>query len=281
MKIKFLGTTAAEGFPAMFCTCKSCTEARKRGGKNIRTRTQALIDEQLLIDFPADTFMHCILNNIDLSTLEHCLITHTHSDHFYAGDLCSLIPGYSKTPSRKPVFTFYGAHGAMLKVNSAVNGISLEAGEYIGTKALPLYTPTKVGDFTVTALEAIHDPSAFPVIYIVENSEKKALLYAHDTHYFCDGVWDYFEKSGVKLNFVSLDCTNANDPKMNYIGHMNLNDNVKVMNRLREIDTADENTIFCSNHFSHNGTDVLYEGFSAVAEKFGILTSYDGMEVEF
>jgi len=44
---------------------------------------------------------------------------------------------------------------------------------------------------------------------------------------------------------------------------------------------ADEKTIFCSNHFSHNGTNVLYEEFSEEASKHGIITSYDGMEIEF
>lgn len=55
MKIQFLGTAAYEGIPAMFCQCEQCNTARKRGGKNLRTRSQALIDGKLLIDFPADT----------------------------------------------------------------------------------------------------------------------------------------------------------------------------------------------------------------------------------
>lgn len=43
MKITYLGTAAAEGFPAMFCNCEYCREAKKLGGKNIRTRSQAII----------------------------------------------------------------------------------------------------------------------------------------------------------------------------------------------------------------------------------------------
>lgn len=48
MKIKYLGTAAAEGIPALFCRCDICKEARKRGGREIRTRSQAIIDEKLL-----------------------------------------------------------------------------------------------------------------------------------------------------------------------------------------------------------------------------------------
>ncbi len=60
MRIKYFGTAAAEGFPGLFCSCEACERARKAGGKNIRTRSQALIDRALLIDFPADTYMHVL-----------------------------------------------------------------------------------------------------------------------------------------------------------------------------------------------------------------------------
>ena len=43
---------------------------------------------------------------------------------------------------------------------------------------------------------------------------------------------------------------------------------------------ADENTIFVLNHFSHNAKNVVYDDFSKIAEEYGFLTSYDGMEIE-
>ena len=52
MKIRYLGTAAAEGWPALFCSCPICTKARAQGGKNLRTRTQAILDGELLLDFP-------------------------------------------------------------------------------------------------------------------------------------------------------------------------------------------------------------------------------------
>ena len=55
MKFKFLGTAAAEGIPGPFCACENCRLAREEGGRSIRGRSQALVDDCLLIDFPADT----------------------------------------------------------------------------------------------------------------------------------------------------------------------------------------------------------------------------------
>ena len=76
MKLSFLGTAAAEGFPAIFCNCEYCKEARKLGGKNIRSRSQTLINDDLLIDLPADSYWHFINNGIEGDKIKYLLITH-------------------------------------------------------------------------------------------------------------------------------------------------------------------------------------------------------------
>ena len=45
MKLQYLGTAAAEGIPAVFCECENCIKSKENGGRNIRTRSQALIDD--------------------------------------------------------------------------------------------------------------------------------------------------------------------------------------------------------------------------------------------
>ena len=42
MEILYLGTAAAEGWPALFCGCEICKRARAAGGKELRTRTQSI-----------------------------------------------------------------------------------------------------------------------------------------------------------------------------------------------------------------------------------------------
>ncbi|MEG0693168.1 MAG: hypothetical protein RR444_08815, partial [Oscillospiraceae bacterium] len=65
MKLTYLGTAAAEGWPALFCTCPSCRSSAEHGGKSIRSRSQSLINDDLLIDFPADSYWHIIANGIN------------------------------------------------------------------------------------------------------------------------------------------------------------------------------------------------------------------------
>ncbi len=65
MKIRYLGTAAAEGIPAIFCDCEVCRKSRELGGRNFRTRSQAIIDDTLLIDFPSDTYAHFLNYNLN------------------------------------------------------------------------------------------------------------------------------------------------------------------------------------------------------------------------
>jgi phosphoribosyl 1,2-cyclic phosphate phosphodiesterase len=67
MELKYLGTAAAEGIPGIFCNCQYCMDARNQGGKNIRTRSQSIIDDHLLIDFPPDSYSHMLQYNISVS----------------------------------------------------------------------------------------------------------------------------------------------------------------------------------------------------------------------
>ena len=87
MKLKYLGTAAAEGVPAVFCNCEHCKYARKAGGKEVRTRSGAIVDNVIKIDFPADAYMQSLLHGLDFSNLNHVLITHTHSDHYCVKEL--------------------------------------------------------------------------------------------------------------------------------------------------------------------------------------------------
>ena len=67
MKFRYLGTAASEGWPALFCNCEYCLKAKKLGGKNLRTRSQAIVNDDMLIDFPGDTFAHMLATGMDFS----------------------------------------------------------------------------------------------------------------------------------------------------------------------------------------------------------------------
>lgn len=275
MKFQFLGTAAYEGIPAFFCNCENCKKSRMIGGRAVRTRSQAIIDDTLLIDFPADTYAHTVLHNMNLLNVKYCVITHTHSDHLYPADISSLKEGFSHTPNDYQLI-FFGSEEVEEAIKKNIETIN-NAGKKADFVMLKDFEQIKAGDYAITALPAIHDQKSGPLFYMIEKDKKK-ILYAHDTHYFDESVWEYFAKSKPYFSMVSLDCTNACLP-LTYVGHMGLEENVKVKQRMLEEGYADESTIFICNHFSHNGIHVVYDEFVPIAAKEGFLVSYDGMVV--
>ena len=277
MKFQFLGTCAAEGFPALWCDCDNCKKARAIGGRAMRSRSQAIIDDCLLIDFPCDTLTHTYQNGIDLLNVRHCLVTHSHSDHLYATDVAMIKPGFSHLPEGYKL-TFHGSEKMAEKLLPTVNSIR-EHHDIVAFEALECFSPTDIGGYTVTALPAIHDVNAGPVFYQITAPDGKTALYGHDTHYFHEDVWNYWRDTKPHFDLVSLDCTNACLP-LTYVGHMGLAENVKVRARMLELGIADENTKFICNHFSHNGIHAVYDEFLPIAARESFDVSYDGKIVE-
>lgn len=273
MKIKYLGTAAAEGFPALFCDCEKCKKARKAGGKNIRTRSQAIIDGKLLIDYPPDTYWHLIRNDINILDVPDCVITHEHSDHFFPMDMEWMRAGFSHPPAGWH-FRVYGSSDiekGLGDLPERTEGIL----QYVRVKA---FEPFQIGSYTITALKALHGTEN-PYIYMISDGEK-TILYAHDTDIFPDETMEYLRKTKPYFHAVSLDCTEGAEEELPYQGHMCLGSNRKCREILNEMGVTDSRTRFILNHFSHNGLNAVYDEFQALAAKEGFITSYDGMEME-
>ena len=281
MHIQFLGTAAAEGVPALFCDCDTCRIAREKGGRHVRTRSQSIIDRTLLIDLGPDTLMHSLVHGLDLSHVEHCLITHTHFDHLLTSNLFVRRSGFANlAPGTRPL-TVWGSEELGKEIGAAPDGRINPDGSVL-YRSLALYTPTEIGDYVVTALPAQHGTNQ-PYNYIIQRpAQSKALLYAHDTGLWDDeAVWQYLAQSGIVFDAVSMDCTFGNDKPHKGDHHMCLSQNVDMRDRLLAIGVANEATAFISNHFSHNGTDASYDTFERLAAAHGLLISYDGMNLEF
>lgn len=272
MKLKYLGTAAAEGFPAFYCDCEKCRIAKEKGGKNIRSRSQAILDDKILIDFPCDTYWHLTENNIEILDINHCLITHIHSDHFYPNDLAYMRKGFSHPPADWK-FAVYGSSDLALPIENYVK----YSNGFLSFNQIEAFKPFKVDKYTVTALKAEHGTEN-PYIYMISD-EKSTILYAHDTDYFPQETWNYFESVNPRFDLVSLDCTEGALESLPYKGHMCLGSNIRCRDELLKKGYIDSKTLMVLNHFSHNGKDACYDSFKPLAEKEGFIISYDGLSV--
>lgn len=276
MKLQYLGTAAAEGWPALFCTCDACKRAREKGGRNIRTRSQAIIDGKLLIDFPADTYYHFITYNINMPAIASVLVTHSHEDHLYPMEFGNRRDGFSYLDENSaPSLTVYGTRGVldgMARIRPFVSEKRLKL------KEIKRFETYEIEKYRVTPLAADHDRWSDPVIYIISDGEK-TMLYANDTGRFKSETMDYIRESGVRFDYVSLDCTGGLYAQYES-GHMATKACAKTKDELVKSGAADEKTVFCLNHFSHNGK-AIYDEIVGPAGDMGFLVSYDGMEIEF
>ena len=278
MKIQYLGTAAAEGVPSIFCRCPKCEMARKQGGKNIRARTHAIIDDDLLVDFPPDAYLTSIRFNVDLSNVKHLLITHTHLDHFAPCDLKLRKVGFADNMSA-PILTVYGTKtvGEKLK-ERGVNTV-----EFVELKLLE---PTAIGEYIVTALPAIHmlGSGEQPVTYLIEKNGK-TLFYCLDTgldqtiNQLPASIIEYFRARNIKIDFIGLDCTyGVND--YGWGQHLSLAENEIIIKHFKQEGFITDKTILYATHFSH--WNVLeQEEFEKEGAKYGVKIAYDGLKVEF
>lgn len=81
MKITFLGTSAGESYPAVWCDCENCTYARAHGGRNLRMNTGTMIDSDTLLDMNSCGFYTAARLGVSLTGVRNLLVTHPHPDH--------------------------------------------------------------------------------------------------------------------------------------------------------------------------------------------------------
>ncbi|OGY22270.1 MAG: hypothetical protein A2126_03500 [Candidatus Woykebacteria bacterium GWB1_45_5] len=91
MKIKFLGTSAGWPLPRLGCSDEICTS---KDQEDRRTRSQALINEVLLLDLGPDTYQHLSQPQVDPTKIKYAAISHEHPDHTFG--LWDLSHIYSK-----------------------------------------------------------------------------------------------------------------------------------------------------------------------------------------
>ncbi|TJY44542.1 carbon-phosphorus lyase [Cohnella pontilimi] len=266
MKIHFLGTAAAEGFPALFCRCPHCAKARELGGKNVRTRSSAIIDDTLKIDFPPDTLHHVLRDRLDLGLVKDLFVTHTHSDHLRAEDLEMRLPVYAHGLDHP--LTVYGHDAVVRKCREA---FGRPGDEQIIVRRIVPFETIDTGSAKVTPLPANHDPDETCLLFFIEKDDK-TLFYGHDTGLLPDETWAWL--SDRQLDLAILDCTNGNLPWTG--SHLNIESVLAIRNRMRDNGILRNGAQTVATHFSHN-IGLQHGDLKAIFDPETITVAFDGM----
>lgn len=280
LKIKYLGTAAAERVPAIFCKCEVCEFARKNKGKEWRTQLQTVIDDgELLIDFPGDSFLHQWQHDIDFNEIEHLLLTHWHGDHLYAEDLALRMSGYGQNLDK--ILHVYGSEFTKTFYDRAFELEGRFDESRLVYHTIRPYEAIEISRYTIYPIPAQHGNFVEDclVYAIVDQETGKSLFYTHDTGMPKDEDLNYLAEQQIVFDFVSLDCTGQGFEQSGPV-HMSLKENVTLIEKMRAMGLVGEGTIYVASHFSHNG-GLNHEAMQTLSEAEGVLTSYDGMEIDF
>ena len=282
MQITFLGTAAANAFPEAFCKCKNCLKAREVGGKNLRKRSAALINDDLLVDLGPDIMAASQIHNISLTNVSYCLQTHPHADHLDLSHLLSRSPDFGVVGA--PRLHFYASPATLERADQTfkrdLSGYGLsddEAEEKLNLKIyhIKLFEPLLVGTYKVIAFPANHAPRFGALLYAIE-SDDCSIFYGTDTAELFDETWQAFHDQKLKFDIVVLDHTYGPDePGSDHLSAHQVSEHTK---RLRDEGILKENGRVFATHIAHEGNPIHAE-LVEFAKENGYEIAYDGLVV--
>lgn len=278
MRVRILGSAAAEGIPALWCECPLCQHAHKHGGFDRRRRTCYLLDEDTLVDFGPDIFWQVTEFKVDLLKISRLVFTHSHVDHLNPVDLLWRRRGYSVVSRKIGIFGNEAIRNRIVKTQIEESATCDSELLQVDFFSLQPGQPVEDGDLRLLPLPASHTRREQPLFYAFSR-QGKHLLIANDTGFPEEEAWTLLQ--GLTFDMVIMDCTDGAHPvyKSNQHGHMGADVNIRFRDRLRDMGCLTDTTICVSNHFSHNCL-CTHAQLSAYLNPHGIQVGYDGMEIE-
>lgn len=281
MEFLYMGTAAAEGIPGMCCNCNVCQKALALGGKNVMTRSQALIDGELLVDFASDTYFHFLQAGKTMWDIENVLLTHSHSDHLTLEEFYSRYENTTASTAKYPKLKIYTSAGVIDMIRRTLEAKGAYGkwfDTYFDFIPMEYFQPVQVGAYTVTPFPAEHAKPEKAFIFLIER-DGKSVFYGNDTGVFGEEVDEWLEKNKKHIDLLSLDCTKGDNP-FTYTSHMSMAEGRAITDRFIKRGVVDGNTRLIYTHFSHN-CRMVYDELKVVAkEKYGFEVAYDGMRVQ-
>lgn len=269
MKVHFLGTAASEGMPNPFCKCEICEKTRIKKGRDVRTRASILIDEEILIDLSPEFSYQIMRDNVDVTKVKDLLFTHTHPDHFNAGDLYGRMVDYAFEVTHP--LHIYGNDRAINGCLEVLQNYSKERFEF--HMPPPYVTFETSSGAKVTALLSNHAKWEYCFIYFIEK-DGKTMLHGHDSGYYPELTWQWLKNK--HLDLVIVECTYGYKQNDRTNNHMSIETVLATHQRMIDEGIIDQNSQFLTSHHSHSSW-LMYDELVEIFKPYGIEVAYDSL----
>jgi phosphoribosyl 1,2-cyclic phosphate phosphodiesterase len=270
MRLFFLGTAAAEGFPGIFCDCANCREARAQGGRSLRFRSGLLVNDDLLIDFGPDLGPAAQKFNLTLARVSTGLVTHAHSDHFYIENFNMRRRSFTGGLALPKLHVYGPPEATEALVREAQGDPALLS---VDPHTVHAFERWQHAGYTFESFRAYHAIGILEALFYSISDGQHAFLYATDTGSFPADTWQAL--AGKSYDTIILEETLGNG---SYDQHLSFITFLEHAHRMRAEGMLRPGGRFVAHHFSHSDNPV-HEKLAAFFAPHGVEAAYDGMEI--
>jgi len=255
MKLFFLGTASAEGYPAPFCECIS----------------SLMIDDELLVDFGPDLLSYTLKYDIHFSQIKTLLITHSHHDHLFMYNFNYLLPETGTILTKPPDLKIICSQDIYKKIKNHSEKYEKDTPWKI--KVIKEFKTTFSRHFKITALPATHMVNEEKALFYIVQKENKTILLAFDTGMWGEEIWHFLKN--YFFDIIVLDETMG---YKNYREHLNIKEIFIIKEKFINQKTINQNSLVIVTHISHN-YNPCYSKLKEIFNSEGIIVAFDGMEI--
>lgn len=249
MRIRMLGTGYGE--------CKN----KKKYSKEYRGRGGVLIDDNLLIDAPADIFEVASSLGFDrmFDSVTDVLISHSHDGHF--------SPEAIDTLARRRKIRVFASEEVLSRLSENANIVKYR---------ISCFTQFTVGNISVSALPSnhstdIYSEECFNFLLVGE----KNLFYALDGGFINKRAFHILKH--VKLDCVILDgALELENMGEESLYHNDILTNHKIKRIFESAGISSERTRYVISHVPTDKRREIHTELSPIAAKHGMILAYDG-----
>ncbi len=267
MNIRLLGTGAADGIPGFFGNDMVSDYARHHGGKDIRGRTAALVDDVLQIDFPPDTLSQLNRFSLDARDWSAVLFTHSDDDHLAVDEIQYALFPFSELEYLP--YTIYANPNVCGEIQARYPHWPMDI---VVTESFHSFAH---GDYQIMPVKATHIEDEDCQNLIIEKDGKR-LLYATDTGIWPEQTFEFLK--AYRFDLLVIECTDG-FVQSTYNGHLNIEGVLQVVTRLRHDGILDTKSRVVTTHHGHHG-NARHCDLERVFAEHGIEPGYDGMLIE-
>lgn len=271
MKVKFMGTAASEGIPNPFCDCAVCTYAREHGGLDVRTRASVLVDGHMLIDMSPEWSAQLKREHMTARVIDAVLFTHTHPDHFNVGEFVSRAAGFACNIDT-PLHVF----GNDCAIKGAFNALDGLQGDRFAFHLLAPYLTYEHDAYRITPTLANHARMELCYNYLIEK-DGRTFFYGLDSGWLPQSTFEFLK--GKHIDAAVLECTYAFREGQHTANHLNFNSLFEEVELLKTLGCLDDSSQVITSHVSHSST-LTHDKLCALMNEHGIITAYDGLELD-